>query len=129
MDGGIHMKVALLSLALLGGQSVVPISDRLPNLNVEALCKETSAVDKAMDLAEAQSAADCMRDEGAAQQQLSVIWDTTPGSLRDRCEAEATIGGVASYVDLLTCVQMANMAGSPSSPTPLRRASKNRNSK
>ncbi len=36
------MKIALLSMALLGGQLATPVSDRVPALNVEALCKATS---------------------------------------------------------------------------------------
>jgi hypothetical protein len=48
----IQMKAALLSLAFLGSQSVtipaMQASDRIPHLNVEALCKATSARDKAM---------------------------------------------------------------------------------
>ena len=47
-------------------------------------------------------------------------------STRDRCEQEATLVGIGSYVDLLTCMQMADPARF--SPTPsLRGASKDRN--
>lgn len=124
------MKIALFFLALLGSATLALASDRVPNLNVESLCKETSAIDKAMGLAEAQSFADCMRDETAARQQLSSAWASTPAAIRDRCEAEATLAGVASYVDLLSCMQLSNSTGSlASSSSPLRGASKNRNSK
>ena len=37
------MKVALLSLALFGTELTTPISDRVPELRVEALCKARSA--------------------------------------------------------------------------------------
>ena len=119
------MKAALLSLALLGPQPFLQVSDRVPQLNVEALCKQTSEVDKAMGLAEAQSVADCMRDELAAQQQLAGLWASTQPSIRDHCEAEATLVDVASYVDLLSRMQMTPV----SSGTPLRGASKSRNQK
>src|SRR6266702_3653943 len=36
---GVEMKVALLSAPLLGSQLGMPVSDRLPKLNVDALCK------------------------------------------------------------------------------------------
>jgi hypothetical protein len=100
------MKVVLLSAALLGNQLVIPVSDRVPKLNVEALCKSTTADDKAMGLALAQSFTDCMRDETNAQQQLSTVWASTSGPVRDRCEGEAVAGGSQSYVDLLTCIRM-----------------------
>jgi hypothetical protein len=123
------MKAALLLLAMLGSDAVIPVSDRVPELNVEALCKETAAADKAMGLAEPQSFADCMRDEKDAQQQLATVWPANPGPARERCEGEATAAGAQSYVDLLTCVQMTGTGGSPSTATPLKGGSKNRNKK
>jgi hypothetical protein len=125
----VNMKIAALSAALLGSQLfVTPISDRVPELKAEALCTATTADDKAMGLALAQSFADCMRDELAAQKQLSTVWGTASVPVRDSCEGEATAGGSQSYVDLLTCIQMAEWVTSPSTATRLRGASKNRNS-
>ncbi|BAL75178.1 hypothetical protein [Bradyrhizobium cosmicum] len=123
------MKAALLSLALLGSNSSIPVADRMPELKVEALCQATTAIDKAMGLSEAQSLADCMRDETTAQQQLQAIWQGTAPSLRDRCEGEATSAGAQSYVDLLTCIQMEEIANSLPNPSGLRGASKSRSRK
>jgi hypothetical protein len=121
------MKIVLLSMAMIGSGLVTPISDRVPKLDVEATCKAAVATDKAMGLALAQSYEDCMRDENAAQSQLSAVWLSSSSEIRDSCEGEATAGGSDSYVDMLTCMQM---AGWVSSPAPsLRGASKNRNSK
>ena len=121
------MKVVLFSLGLLAGQSLLSVSDRVPELKVEALCRATSETDKAMGLALAQSVADCMRDETAAQQQLGTVWSATKSAVRDACEGEAVAGGAESYVDLLTCIQMTEAANAPSSTPPLRGASKHRN--
>jgi hypothetical protein len=122
------MKAALLSLALVGGQPVIVVSDRVPHLNVEALCKATAADDKDNGIVLGQSVESCMRDETAAQQQLTAIWSSNAGPVRDRCEAEAMIGNDSqSYVDLLTCMQAAGL--SPSPAVSLRGASKGRNSK
>ncbi|MGY8638321.1 hypothetical protein RAD15_38215 [Bradyrhizobium sp. 14AA] len=123
------MKIAALSAALLGSQFLLtPVSDRVPELKVEALCKSTTVDDKAMGLALPQSFADCMRDESAAQKQLNTVWGTASIPIRDSCEGEASTGGSQSYVDLLTCIQMAEWVKSPSTATRLRGASKNRNS-
>jgi hypothetical protein len=119
------MKVVLLSMALIGSQLVTPVSDRIPKLDVEATCKATVATDKAMGLDLAQSYDDCMRDENAAQKQLAPVWLSSPSNIRDTCEGEATAGGSDSYVDLLTCMQMAGSVSPPA--TPLKGASKNRN--
>ncbi|MGV7213175.1 hypothetical protein [Bradyrhizobium sp. UFLA05-112] len=123
------MKAALLALSLLGHPAVL-ISDRVPILNVEALCRDVSADDKASGLALAQDAGECMRDETLAQQQLSKTWLTVPAPMRDTCEGEASQGGIQSYVDLLTCLQMAGWDNpAPSPAVPLRGASKTRNAK
>jgi hypothetical protein len=123
------MNAAFLSLALvtqLGNPLAVPVADVVPVINVEKTCKETAATDKAMNLDLPQSVENCMRDENSAQQQLAAIWSNYSASVRDRCTAEATIAGMGSYVDLLTCMQMTDPA--TMSPTPvLRGASKNRN--
>ena len=121
------MNIASLFLALLASNVTVPVSDRVPELKVEALCKATSETDQAMGLALAQSVADCMRDETAAQQQLGTVWSTTKPAVRDSCEGEAASGPAQSYVDLLTCIQMADTASAQSTTPPLRGAGKNRN--
>jgi hypothetical protein len=102
------MKVALLSLALFGTELTTPISDRVPELSVEALCKARSADDKMMVLPESQSVADCVRDEKDARQKLSTVWDKTSVSIRMRCRSEILFSlGTRSYLDLLSCIQIA----------------------
>lgn len=122
-----RMKATLLSLALLTGQSVIPVSDRMPDLGVEALCKSTIATDKEMGLALPQSFEQCMHDEMTAKQQLSTIWQQTSSGIRDQCEGEAVAGGMQSYVDLLTCILMTDLANAQTAAPKLRGASKNRN--
>jgi hypothetical protein len=128
------MKIILLSLATLGGQFAIPVSDRVPHLNVETTCRAITADDKASGLALPQTYEECMRDENTALQQLNTIWLTNSDVVvRDQCEGEATAGGNDSYVDLLTCIEMAGWVKSkpptPKLPTTpkLRGASKNRN--
>jgi hypothetical protein len=123
------MKAVFLSVALLGSPAVIPVSDRVPQFNVEALCKQTTDVDKTMGLADPQSFANCMRDENDAQQQLVTLWSANPAGVRDRCEGEAVAAGVPSYVDLLTCLQMTDLVNSQSTGAPLKGGSKNRNKK
>jgi hypothetical protein len=123
------MNVALLSIALasqLGTPLVIHVGDVVPVINVERTCKETAATDKAMGLDLAQPVEKCMSDENAAREQLAAVWSNYSASVRDRCAQEATLVGLGSYVDLLTCMQMTDPANL--TPTPaLRGASKNRN--
>ena len=67
-------EAALLSLALLGNPEVTLISDRVPHLNVGAVCKSSAVDDKTMGLAEPQSFADCMRDETTESESDSQLY-------------------------------------------------------
>jgi hypothetical protein len=122
------MMAAFLSLTLLSQSLAIPVSDRIPSLNVEPLCRATTDEDNSMGLTKAQSFEGCMRDEMTAKQQLSTIWQKTSDSARTECEGEAVAGGTQSYVDLLTCVQMTDLASALTTGPRLRGASKNRNS-
>ena len=113
--GPVQMKVAVLSLALVGAHITTPVSGRMPDLNVEALCKARSADAKLMKFTEAQNVADCIRDEKDAKQQLDGIWPLTPASVRARCISESIALGTRGYLDLVTCIQIDT--GTKSVPT------------
>jgi hypothetical protein len=80
---------------------------RVPQLNVKAICKARSVDAKIMQSTPDQSVADCMRDEEAAKQDLSPVWASTSVPTRNLCESDARALGTRSYLDLLTCIQMA----------------------
>ena len=109
------------------GFAQTPRDGGVPNLSVEANCKATQEIDQT--LAEPQSYNACMLDEKTAQQQLGPVWPTTPQGIRTQCLGEAVAGGIESYVDLLSCVQMGGFGGSSTPAMSLRGASKNRNKK
>ena len=119
------MKIAFLSLALMGQPATIPISDKVPVLNVEAGCKAAVEDAKAHGLTAVESFEDCMKDEKEAQQQVSALWATSPSNVRNHCEGTASIG-VQSYVELLTCLQAAVVAAHPEAVPP-RKASRDRN--
>ena len=124
------MKIALSLLALLGAAPpvTIPVSDKIPVLNVEALCKASVEDDKANGLTETQSFSDCVQDERDAQKQASDMWAKSPSDVRNHCEITATTGGSQSYVDLLTCLQAAYIVAHPDLPPgALKGASKDRN--
>lgn len=110
------MKAALLSLAVLGGQSVLLVSDRVPQFDVEASCMETIAENERLGLVGIETPSDCMQEETAAQRKLSSVWATTERSIRDRCEEQVNKSDVHSYVNLLMCVEEVDSPSSPSSP-------------
>jgi hypothetical protein len=108
MDRLYHRReTSLLALAMLGSLvfAAEPAMAQIPKLNVEATCRGSAEADKAMGLALPQSFDKCMSDENSARQQLDPIWSSYSPAVRTQCEGEATIDD-ASYVDLLTCLQM-----------------------
>ncbi len=87
-------------------QLLTPASDSVPKFNVEATCRASVEADKAMALVLPQSYDKCMSDEMSARQALEPIWSSYRAAIRTQCEGEATDVGEASYVDLLTCLQL-----------------------
>jgi hypothetical protein len=102
------LNLIALSL-LLGSPFLLTASEHVPNLRIDASCREVTQVNRSTGLADAQSLDGCMRDEEQARETLAPIWATFPAAERERCIGEATTGS-ASYVDLLTCLQMARDA-------------------
>src|SRR3984893_397588 len=99
------MHPAIMAIAV-STQLLTPISDTIPKLNVEATCRGSVEADKALGLDLPQSFAKCMSDENSARQQLGPICSSYSSAVRAQCEVEATDVSEASYVDLLTCLQM-----------------------
>jgi LAS superfamily LD-carboxypeptidase LdcB len=92
---------ALLPVVLTASQLML-VAD-VPTLNIEPSCKSaaTAAVSDHRD----EKA--CLRDEQAAREQLQQQWDQFSSADRTRCLALSHLGGLPSYVELLTCLQMA----------------------
>ena len=99
-------RAAVLAVVLLS-LSTPPALGRMPELSVKAVCKARSDdARKVMKAPPDQSMTDCVRDEEAAKQQLNTLWESTPASIRKRCESDARSLGTLSYLDLLSCIQI-----------------------
>jgi hypothetical protein len=102
-----------LPIAILVAFSPVSVSDAVPNFDIVRECRfegwSTAEFDR------------CTQDEAAALEQLTANWAQFTGVDKSTCLAAATIGGVASYVELLTCLEMtrdlARADDSPRGPT------------
>jgi hypothetical protein len=124
------MNVALLPLALLGMELTTPISDRMPELGVEAQCKARWDGYKLMNLPELESIADCVQDEKTAKQRLNTVWETTSRPVRERCVSEVLYSlGTRSYMDLLSCIEIVEDTKSMSPASALSGTSQRRNTK
>jgi hypothetical protein len=96
------IRPALLALAL-GSPLVIEVAD-VPVYDVTPGCRAAVTVMPG-------SFEACMKDEQRARAQLAASWDTFGGPTRDNCvQTENNTGGPPSYVELLTCLQMAQDA-------------------
>jgi hypothetical protein len=90
--------LTLLALPAFGGE---------PEINVQAVCKARSADAKRLQVLPDQTDEDCTRNEETAKLQLGTLWTSTSVSTRNRCESDARSLGTMDYLDLLTCIQIA----------------------
>jgi hypothetical protein len=98
------------SMIALGTQLVVAAADVVPAFDIERGCRvdSTQAFDLSTGLNE--TAKRCAADERRARAQLRTQWARFRAVDKMQCIGEADIGGTPSYVDLLTCLQLAKDA-------------------
>jgi len=92
-----------LTALFLGTQMIVTVADEVPKLDITATCRAESALVQSNTQA-------CMKDEQSAHDQLLQQWATFRPSDRGDCSRTTESGGSSSYVELLTCLQLARDA-------------------
>lgn len=89
-----------LPIVMMGMLSPIAVADTVPSFSIERECRfegeSTDVVDR------------CSKDEADARQRLEGEWAQFAATDKNTCIAESTVGGFASYVDLLTCLEMSN---------------------
>jgi len=98
------------SMIALGTQLVMTVADGVPKFNIERGCRvdSTQAFDLSVGLNE--TVKRCVADEQQALTQLQTQWSKFREPDKAQCIGETNIGGTPSYVDLLTCLQLAQDA-------------------
>jgi hypothetical protein len=105
----IKMRRLLAASALMVVATVVPASaDAVPTLNLDAICRGIAA--HATSPGEAGgpdlSFRQCVNQELRIRNRLIKSWTTFSAKSKAECVGEATAGGLSSYTDLLTCLQL-----------------------
>ncbi len=97
------------SMIVLGSQLVLTVAD-VPKFDISRECRvdSTEAFDLNAGLNE--TVKRCVADEQQALTQLRTEWSQFRESDEVQCTEQANIGGAPSYVDLLTCLQLAKDA-------------------
>ena len=93
-----------LPIAILATLSPIAVSDTVPKFDTVRECRIEGG--PSVDVAR------CSRDEAAALRQLQDAWTQYTGADRKAFTAEGTIDDFPSYVELLTCLEMARDAKS-----------------
>jgi hypothetical protein len=97
------MIAAPLFALAFASQLIVTVADEVPAFDIAPGCRAAVALMPG-------SFAACMKDEQDARVQLASQWEKFVASDRATCTQNETTGGSPSYVELLTCLQMARDA-------------------
>jgi hypothetical protein len=98
-----------LPIAILATLSPIPVSNTVPTFDMARECRFETASKVEFDR--------CSRDEAVALEQLKIEWPRFVDADKNTCVGETAIGGFASYVELLTCLEMArDIVGANNNP-------------
>lgn len=92
----------LVSLTLAAGP-VVPVASGAPHFDIERSCRHVGDPQTGI----GRSTSSCADDERQAQAALDRRWASFPATDRTTCVEGARLGGPPSYVQVLTCLEMA----------------------
>jgi hypothetical protein len=74
----------------------------VPSFDIQSICSKVSDV--------VETPSGCTADEQDAREQLGNVWMQYPSTERSRCMDLSSQGGLPSYVELLTCLEVARDA-------------------
>ncbi|ACA15929.1 conserved hypothetical protein [Methylobacterium sp. 4-46] len=95
---------AALPAALLGAHVLLAAADGPPRFNIEATCKSPGRASVSNDA----GADGCLRSERAAGDDLRKRWGDFSGTAKRQCSQQSRAGGFPSYVEMLTCLELAS---------------------
>jgi hypothetical protein len=82
--------------------SAVAFAADVPRLDVAGACRAAAGADIGIKY----DADRCLKSENEARDQLKAQWANFPAGDRSLCTQTATMGGTASYVELITCLEL-----------------------
>ena len=93
------LRTIIIAAASLAASAVY--AAEVPTLEVSPTCKPI-----ANDRSLAIDTDRCLKTERAAREQLAREWENFPAADRVLCTQTASMGGLPSYVELITCLEM-----------------------
>jgi hypothetical protein len=98
---------ALVPIILTASQ-IVLAADSVPKFDVERTCRPSAAA--GVPGLPGRDSTACQRNEENARSNLQDDWSRYSAQDKSRCSGFVTTGGAPSYVELLTCLEMAKQA-------------------
>lgn len=98
--------MSVLLQMIVASSHLMLVADKVPVLNYERSCR--AAVHAAAMPNRNENA--CLQDEKAAAAKLKQEWSTFTPAQKSHCVQLSTTGGLPSYVELLTCMEMSKAA-------------------
>ena len=95
------MRLFISVACIWAASATLAFSQSVPKLDYRTTCKATPATG----MSRQDTIKSCMNDEQRAQRALPQVWSKSSRQSRANCLAETTLGGLPSYVELLTCLQ------------------------
>lgn len=97
---------AFAGALILAGAQAASAADEVPNFNVVPSCR--AAANAAVTASRDQNS--CEADERTALDKLKQEWSQYNADQRGHCVRLSSLGGSPSYVELLTCLELAKAA-------------------
>lgn len=103
------MKVLLSGAAaglLLGLCTLPALADTVPDLDIEKTCRSAKLADPTVNDKAAYEG--CLRSERDAKRQAEQHWSKFTTPAKRQCESQFKAGGYPSYVEMITCLELAS---------------------
>ncbi len=100
--------LTIILASSLTSSNVVLVADHVPDLDIAPSCHAAAAA-----VIGNRNEESCKRDESDARGKLEQEWGQFSAAQQTHCVKLSTLGGPPSYVELLTCLEMAKAASAP----------------
>ena len=81
---------------------LVMVADAVPAFDVKQTCRGSEAAG----LYPGRNMESCVQSEEATRDQLKKLWGEFPATDKAECVSAVKIGGIPSYTELITCLEM-----------------------
>lgn len=101
---------ALVTMNVIGASPLAARSDGYPVIDTAPLCRGLTSSSSLAEGLDAGTFDQCMKGQQEDRQAMINQWSSFSAADRRHCIAEATMGGVSSYTDLVSCLEMSRDA-------------------